>query len=229
MGAQSGFIVVDRDEDGELITFEMEVDSANVALEIQFKGDAGTRMTFCDDTMNQLLRKGRGLTPGDVEQVSSDRSKDPVGTPLHNLVYLGRFKNEEFSDYIEDSRRTIVARFDPVQPWAYGGIVIKIKNYNLLETGIKRVRSILLVRHVYGDFEEIQGQELHPEDLAKPNEEDEGFLPIDLEELESELDVEDTQEEDIEYNTTGVQKIKEMEEEEEGPPVTDERPGFMKT
>lgn len=206
----------------------MEVDSANIALEIEFKGDSGTRMTFCDDTMNQLLRKGRGLTPGDVEQVSSDRAKDPVGTPLANLVYLGRYKDEEFSDYIEDSRRTIVARFDPVQPWPYSGIIIKIKNYNLLETGIKRVRSILLVRHVYGDFEEQQGLELHPEDLAKPTAEDEEMSPVDLDELESEIDVEETQEEDIEFNTTGIQKIKEMEEEDTGPAVVDERPTFMR-
>ena len=228
LASQGGFLVIDRDEEGELVVFEMEVDSTNIALEIQFRGDSGTQLTFCDDTMAQFLRKGRGITPGDAETVSSNRTKDPTGVPLNNLPYLGRYKDEEFTDYLNETRRTIVARFDPVNPWAYSGVTIKIKNYNLLETEHKTIRSLLLVRYVYGDFNEMQGQELHPEDLALPTPEDEGFSPIDEEEVDTDIDVEETQEEDIEFSPAGAQKMSEEEVQEEGEVVRDDRPGFMR-
>jgi hypothetical protein len=166
--SQSDFTFVDRDEDGELKAFEIETNSAQMAVEITLQGDVRSSWQLCDDTMSDLLRKGRGITPGDAEITSGERSKDPIGQRCENFVFLARFKDDQFSDYQINEERVFVARFDPVEPFPYTGITVRIKNFNTAEEEAKTIVSGQLLTYVYGDAATKQGMELHTEDLVPP-------------------------------------------------------------
>jgi len=169
--SQSDFTIVDRDEEGDLVGFEMEVNSSQFALELTLQGDNHSTWQICNDTMQDLLRKGRGITPGDAETTSGQRSKDPTGQRSYNFVFLARYKDEEFTDYLGTQDRVIVARFDPPSPIPYTGITCRIKNYNALETEPKTIVSGQLLTYVYGDFPTHQGMELHTDEIIQPDEE----------------------------------------------------------
>ena len=66
-----------------------------------------------------MIRRGRGLTPGDVEILPGGRSKDSAGTPRRYYPYISRYKDDELIDYLGDSRRFFTFVYEPAIPMPY--------------------------------------------------------------------------------------------------------------
>ena len=78
--------LIDEDGPGQIVAFEVATDNENLIFECFVFGDnITTRRIVNGFTMSELLRLGRGLTPGEVEITPDLRSKDPPGRKTINI------------------------------------------------------------------------------------------------------------------------------------------------
>ena len=146
--AQSYEEVINEAEDGELLAIECVCNSPAITVEIVTYGLGNSPNIINNYSMIEMLRRGRGLTPAEVEILPNGRSKDPSGNPLRYYPYLARYKDDELLDHIEDTRRYFVFRYEPASNMPYTSIIINLKN-----TGVesnKIVDSINVHRRIYG-------------------------------------------------------------------------------
>ena len=146
--AQSFEEVINEAEDGELLAIECVCNSPAVTVEVVSYGLGNSPNIINNYSMIEMLRRGRGMTPAEVELLPNGRSKDPSGTPLRYYPYLARYKDDELVDHIEDSRRYFVFRYEPSTVRPYTSIIINLKNTST--DGNKIVDSINVHRRIYG-------------------------------------------------------------------------------
>ena len=114
-----------------------------------------------------MIRRGRGLTPGEVETLPGGRSKDQVGTPRRYYPFISRYKDDELVDYLGDSRRFFTFVYEPSMPMPYSSLIVNVKNTST-ESG-KVVDSINVHRRVYGSplADNLAGTPIDSYDLFK--------------------------------------------------------------
>jgi len=140
--------VINEAEDGELLAIECVTNSPLITIEVVVYGLGNSPNIINNYSINEMVRRGRGLTPGDVEILPGGRSKDAAGTPHRYYPFISRYKDDELVDYLGDERRIFVFMYEPAIPMPYSSLIINVKNTST-EMG-KTVDSINVHRRVYG-------------------------------------------------------------------------------
>lgn len=146
--SQSFEEVLNEAEDGEIFAIECVTNSPAITVEVVTYGLGNTASVINDYSMIEMIRRGRGMTPGEVEILPSGRSKDPSGTPRRYYPYVARYKDDNLIDHIEDERRYFVFVYEPATPMPYSSIIVNLKNTST--EGRLIVDSINIHRRVYG-------------------------------------------------------------------------------
>jgi hypothetical protein len=147
LAAQSFEEIINEAEDGELLAMEAVTSSPDVTIEIVVYGMGNSPNVINDYSINEMIRRGRGLTPGDVETLPGGRSKDTTGLPLRYYPYVGRYKSDVLVDFLNDSREYYVVRYEPAIPMPYSSLIINVKNTSTV--GGKTVDSVNIHRRVF--------------------------------------------------------------------------------
>jgi hypothetical protein len=140
--------VINEAEDGELLAIEAVTDSPLITIEVVVYGLGNSPNIINNYSINEMVRRGRGLTPGEVEQLPGGRSKDQVGTPRRYYPFVSRYKDDDLIDYLNDSRRYFVFVYEPSTPMPYSSLIVNVKNTST--EGGKTVDSINIHRRVFG-------------------------------------------------------------------------------
>ena len=147
LAAQSFEEVMNEAEDGEILAIEAITSSPLITIEVVIYGMGNTPNIINDLNINEMVQRGRGLTPGDVELLPGGRSKDSVGVPRRYYPYISRYKDDTLVDYFNKSRRTYVFTYEPAIPLPYSSIIINVKNTST--EGDRTVDSVNIHRRVY--------------------------------------------------------------------------------
>ena len=127
--------VTDEVEDGLLVGFEMATNKSEMLLQIVVYGDSSTTPRIINNlTISDLLRLGRGLTPGDAEKTPSGRSRDTMGQDNPLYPWVARWKDDEFEDDTGYADKFFTMRFTPAVYVPYKRIVINVVNNNPTDT-----------------------------------------------------------------------------------------------
>ena len=149
-----------RDEDGpgQVVAFECATDNENLIFEVFVFGDNITTKRIVNGfTMAELLRLGRGLTPGEVEITPDLRSKDPPGNKDDQYPWLSRWKIDTGLDATGSDKKYIVLRFTPVVYMPYRRILVNL--FNASQTDSARIHNLSITRFF---FERIAGPDEAP-------------------------------------------------------------------
>ena len=120
-----------RSEDGLLVGFEMATNKSAMLMQIVVYGDNVTTPRVINNlTVNDLLRLGRGMTPGEAEKVVTGRSKDPMGQENPLFPWIARWKDDQLADDTGYSDRFFTLRFTPAVYVPYKRVVINVINNN---------------------------------------------------------------------------------------------------
>lgn len=145
--AQSYEEIINEAEDGEIIAIEAVTNSPLVTIEIVIYGMGNSPNVINDYSINEMISRGRGLTPGDIETLPGGRSKDPAGIPRSSYPYVARYKADVLVDYLEQTRQTYVFVYEPSIPLPYSSIIVNVKNTSTESN--KTVDSVNIHRRVY--------------------------------------------------------------------------------
>ena len=174
--------VLDQGERGEIIYVEIAANSTLVTPEIKLWNDIGQPVTIINDmSFLELLKLGRGMTPGDVQASAPGQTQDWTGHFVPNMFHISRYKDDTLADWTEESDRFIVGRFVASPPMPYATITCYIKNTTTEEA--KKVYWASIARTVY----EPAGYQERLETLKPEN-----VGSIEVEDAE-EVDIEDEQ------------------------------------
>lgn len=146
--SQSFEEIINESEDGEILAIECVMSSPILTVEVVTYGLGNTPFIINNYSINEMLRRGRGMTPGSVETLPNFRGKDPVGIPRKFYPYVGRCKVDNLADHLGDSREYYVFVYEPDVHFPYSAIIINIKNTST--QGKKIVDSINIHRRVFG-------------------------------------------------------------------------------
>ena len=123
--------VTDEVEDGLLVGFEMATNKSAMLMQIVVYGDNVTTPRVINNlTINDLLRLGRGMTPGEAEKVVTGRSKDPMGQENPLFPWIARWKDDQLADDTGYADRFFTLRFTPAVYVPYKRVVINVINNN---------------------------------------------------------------------------------------------------
>lgn len=152
---QQSFRVWDSQERGELIYAECAVNSALMIPEIILYDDLLQPITLINNmTFLQLLKLGRGMTPGGVQASATGQTQDEKSVFIPNMFHIARYKDDTLADWTANngsdtaSERWYVGRFVATIPFPYSSISFYIKN-TTTDLLPKRVFSYSLARTVY--------------------------------------------------------------------------------
>lgn len=144
----SSYKVLDQGERGELIYAEVATNSTLVTPEIKLWNDIGQPVTTINDiSFFELLKLGRGMTPGRVQASAPGQTQDEVSDFLPNMFHIARYKDDTLADWTDESDRYIVGRFVATIPFPYSTITFYIKNTTTEES--KRIYWASVARTVY--------------------------------------------------------------------------------
>ena len=153
--SQKAFRILDSQERGELIYAEIAVNSALVIPEIILYDDAKQPITIINNmTFLQLLKLGRGMTPGRVQASATGQTQDEEGFFIPNMFHIARYKDDTLADWTSNngsdtaSMPWYVGRFVASIPFPYSSISYYIKN-TTTDLEPKRIFSYSLARTVY--------------------------------------------------------------------------------
>lgn len=147
------------DEDihsGVILAYEVSTDNPKLALQVQIFGDISQRLkpyNINKFTMNDLLSQGRGLTPGEIEDLPSSQSPDPIGRESPIFPYLARWKTDSFADILGEERVKIVSRYNPTQKVPYNRIVARLVNTDTTTNAF--IYDLLIIRVVFLDTQNL--------------------------------------------------------------------------
>lgn len=147
--AQSFEEILNEAEDGEILAIECLTNSPAITIEIVIYGLGNSPNIINNYSILEMVRRGRGMTPGEVETLPNGRAKDPSGMPLRYYPYVARYKDDDLIDYLDDERRYFVFRYEPQEAMPYSSIIVNVKNTST--EGGKSVDSINIHRRVYGN------------------------------------------------------------------------------
>lgn len=152
---QQAFKVWDSQERGELIYAEVAVNSALIIPEIILYDDLQQPITLINNmTFLQLLKLGRGMTPGSVQASATGQTQDDKSIFIPNMFHIARYKDDTLADWTSNngsdtaSDRWYVGRFVATVPFPYSAISFYIKN-TTTDLEPKRIFSYSLARTVY--------------------------------------------------------------------------------
>lgn len=122
-------VVIEDDEEGFLIAFSITVDSPNVIMEVVAYGDdAVTPVIINNLSMEQLLRLGFGLTPGDCEVQPDGDSQDKTGDRDTAYPWLVRYKIDSQADMLGEENSVITLKYTPELFHHYRRLIINVLN-----------------------------------------------------------------------------------------------------
>ena len=147
LAAQSFEEVMNESEDGEILAIEAITQSPIVTIEVVIYGMGNTPNIINNYNIDEMIRRGRGLTPGDVEELPGGRSKDTVGIPRRYYPYISRYKKDTLVDYLGDSRAFFIFTYEPAIPLPYSSIIVNVKNTGT--SGNQHIDSVNIHRRVY--------------------------------------------------------------------------------
>ncbi len=160
--------VTDEVEDGLLVGFEMATNKSEMLLQIVVYGDNSTTPRVINNlTINDLLRLGRGLTPGDAEKTPNGRSRDTMGQDNPLYPWVARWKDDEFADDTGYADKFFTMRFTPAVYVPYKRIVINVVNNN--PTDVATIISLSATRIVFEGKEKIDPTNAKPYDEPPPD------------------------------------------------------------
>ena len=152
---QQAYKVYDAQERGELIYAEVATNSPLMIPEIILYNDALQPITLINNmTFLQLLKLGRGMTPGRVQATAIGQTQDEVSDFIFNMFHIARYKDDTLADWTANngsdtaSERWYVGRFVANIPFPYSAISFYIKN-TTTDLTPKRIFSYSLARTVY--------------------------------------------------------------------------------
>jgi hypothetical protein len=145
---------VDETENGLLVGFEFATNKAAMLMQIVVYGDNQTTPRVINNlTIDDVLRLGRGLTPGDVEPNPDGRSKDQMGQQNPLYPWIARYKSDLLADFTDYADQFFVLRFTPAVYVPYKRIVINITNKNPTDTAT--IISLATTRIVFEPKESL--------------------------------------------------------------------------
>lgn len=147
LAAQSFEEILNEAEDGEILGVEAVTSSPLVTIEVVIYGMGNSPCIINDYSINEMIERGRGLTPGDVELLPGGRGKDTAGTPLRYYPYVARYKPDTLADHLNKSREFYVFRYEPAIPMPYSSIIVNVKNTSTESN--KTVDAVNIHRRVY--------------------------------------------------------------------------------
>lgn len=150
--------IVDEEGPGQIVAFECATDNPDLILECHIFGDnISVKRVINGFSMYDLLRLGRGLTPGDTEPNPDLRSKDEKGSKDDQYPWIARWKVDSGPDSTGSSKKYIVCRFTPTIYQPYRRLVFNL--YNGSKTEVARIHTLSLTRFY---FEKVYGPEEGP-------------------------------------------------------------------
>lgn len=161
---QKAYTVLDKGERGELMYVEIAVNSTQMICEIILYNDRAEPVTVVNKrTFQQLIKLGRGMTPGRVQPSATGQTQDEIGFFMPNMFHIARYKDDQLTDWLdtaegnENPDRYIVGRIVCQPPMPYSSISIYVKNTTT--DSIKKVYSVTVGRTVY---ETISSSKVEP-------------------------------------------------------------------
>lgn len=148
LGAQSFEDVLNESEDGEILAIECITNSSAVTVEVVTYGLGNSPTIINSYSIIEMLRRGRGMTPAEVETLPNGRGKDPSGRPRRYYPYIARYKDDNLADHLGDSRRWFAFIYEPAVSFPYSSIIVNLKNTSTQSN--KMIDSINIHRRVYG-------------------------------------------------------------------------------
>ena len=140
--------IVDEEGPGQVVGFECATNNSDLILECFVFGDnISVKRSINGFTMNELLRLGRGLTPGEVELNPDGRSKDPPGIKDDQYPWLSRWKIDTGEDATGSSKQYIVCRFTPTVYQPYRKLVVNL--FNSSKTSIAHIHTLSITRFYF--------------------------------------------------------------------------------
>lgn len=179
----SSYKVLDQGERGELIYAEVAANSTLVTPEIKLWNDIGQPVTTINDmSFLELLKLGRGMTPGRVQASAPGQTQDEVSDFLPNMFHIARYKDDTLSDWTDESDRYIVGRFVATIPFPYSTITFYIKNTTTEEA--KKVYWASVARTVYepAGFQD-RLEQVNPENVGSVEISDSEEIEVDMEDM----------------------------------------------
>ena len=157
--------IVDETGPGQVVALECATDNSDLIVEIFVYGDnISVKRIVNAFTMNELLRLGRGLTPGEVELNPDLRSKDPPGRKDDQYPWLSRWKTDTGADQVTGSaQKYIVCRFTPSVYQPYRRLIVNL--YNSSQISVARVHTLSVTRFY---FAEIPSHDARPPKRGSP-------------------------------------------------------------
>lgn len=150
--------LVDEDGPGQVVAFECATDNPDLVMECFVYGDnVSVKRIVNQFSMYELLRLGRGLTPGDVELNPDLRSKDTQGIKDDQYPWLSRWKLDTGPDATGSDKKYIVMRFTPTVYQPYRRIIINL--FNASKTDVAHIHTLSITRFF---FERIVGPDEQP-------------------------------------------------------------------
>ena len=132
---------------GELQGFRVATNRPELIMQVTVYGDSPSPDIINAFTMQELLSRGAGITPGDAEVQPQLRSKDPTGVPNGLFPWLARYKDETLADYLGYADRRIVLMYTPNTYDVYTRLVVNLVNTSTTDAAI--VQEITVRRLVY--------------------------------------------------------------------------------
>jgi hypothetical protein len=147
----TSYSIVDTasEDPGELQGFRVSTNRPELIMQVTVYGDSPSPDIVNSFTMQELLARGAGMTPGDAEVQPQQRSKDPTGQANGLFPWLARYKDETFADYLGYEDRRIVLMYTPNIYDTYNRLVVNLVNTSTMEPAL--VQEITVRRLAYQD------------------------------------------------------------------------------
>ena|SRR5205807_1829150 len=148
--------VLDVSENGEVAFWEITMDSHTAVPFVTLYGDDESSESLCDQSIDDLVTQGRGLTPGAVKLVGGI-SPDTPGQIMYNVAYAARYKADSNIDAVGKSTPTFIIRWFGQLPIPYRRFTMVVQNPS--STTALNISSFYLMRTIY---EQIPAQPVAP-------------------------------------------------------------------
>ena len=140
--------ITDEEGPGQIVAFECATDNPDLIVEAFVYGDnISVKRVVNQFSMYELLRLGRGLTPGDIETNPDGRSKDTKGSKDDQYPWIARWKIDTGVDETGSSLKYIVCRFTPTVYQPYRRMIVNL--FNASQTDVARIHTFSLTRFFF--------------------------------------------------------------------------------
>ena len=158
--------LVDEDGPGQIVAFECATDNPDLIFECYVYGDnISVKRIVNAFSMYELLRLGRGLSPGEIELNPDGRSKDPPGRKDDQYPWIARWKIDTGPDATGSDKKFIVVRFTPTVYQPYRRIIMNL--FNASKTDVARIHNLSITRFFFERIPEPDEQPRSPRNTGE--------------------------------------------------------------